>query len=128
MSSLPDFLAARLPFPGLAAWGARLPDHSLAQQCYTQWLTPDQVQQALTRLTVAATSLRQHHLEPARLCWVFEHLRIYLASRADGAAVALFVENRPDVPAEVVEDVFKGFAQPPASAAEDAQANGLTHG
>jgi len=118
MSSLPDFLAARLPFPGLAAWGARLPDHS----------TPDQVQQALTRLTVAATSLRQHHLEPARLCWVFEHLRIYLASRADGAAVALFVENRPDVPAEVVEDVFKGFAQPPASAAEDAQANGLTHG
>ena len=75
-------LERSLPHPGVAAWGARLPDHTVANQCYSDWFGPAQIEQALTRLVLAAESLKAHRLEPVRLCWVFEHARILLA-RAD---------------------------------------------
>ena len=107
---LQDFLTARLPFPGLAAWSARLPDRTTARQCYTNWLTPSQVEQALSRLALAAEGLRYHQLEPSRLCWVFQHLRIHLAVRRDGACLALFVENRSDLAGGVPERILEEFA------------------
>ena len=99
--------------PGVAAWCARLTDRTLASQCYTDWFRPAQVEQALSRVALAAESLAQHQIQPLKLCWTFEHARIYLACRPDGACLAMFVENRPDAPAAAVENVLHEFAALP---------------
>ncbi len=110
-SDLQEFISARLPFPGLAAWAARYPDRTLAQQRFTGSLTPAQVEQALGFLAPGADSLSRQGLQPERLCWVFEHLRIYLALRSDGTCLALFVENRPDRPTATIESVLEDFTR-----------------
>ena len=69
--------------------------------CYSDWFTPAQVEQALSRLALAADSLGYHGIQPIRLCWVFEHTRIHLALRRDGACLAFFVENRPGATAKL---------------------------
>ena len=98
-----------LPQPGVAAWGARLPDHSVGSQCYSDWFTPAQIEQLVTRLALAAESLRTHRIDPVRLRWTFEHARIHLALRRDGACLALFVENRPDLSAAGLNGLIEGF-------------------
>jgi hypothetical protein len=108
-----NFVAARLPFAGLAAWSARLPDRTVQQQCLVGGLTPGTVEQALARLALAAEGLQQQGVESARSCWVFEHLRLHLAVRRDGACLALFVENRPELPAAAAESVLTAFAELP---------------
>ena len=107
--ALQALLQNGLPQPGVAAWGARLPDQSLGSQCYTDWFTPAQVEQILTRLTLAAESLRPHRVEPVRLCWTFEHARIHLALRHDGACLAFFLENRPGLPAAGLDELIAQF-------------------
>jgi hypothetical protein len=107
--SLQSFLDQRLPLPGLAAWSARLADGALSSQCYGDWLTPPQVEQTLTSLAFAADSLGQQRIQPMRLCWVFEHLRIHLGLDPGGACLALFVENRPGLPRDPVEHLLDEF-------------------
>ena len=111
--ALETLLTRGLPQPGLAAWGARLPDQALASHCYNDWFAPQQIEQALTRLTLAAESLRQHKLEPLRLCWAFEHARIHLALRRDGACLAFFVENRPGLSTAALERLLEEFTALP---------------
>ena len=96
-ASFQDFLAARLPFPGLAAWSARAADRAQSSRCFANWLTPPKVEQALTRLALAAEGLQSQRIDPIQLCWVFQHVRVYLGLRGDGGCLALFVENRPDL-------------------------------
>jgi hypothetical protein len=103
-----SWLSTTLPFSGLAAWCARLPDRSLANLSYVNWLTKPQLEQALTRL--AHSGERLQHLQPQRLCWSFEHLRVYFATRHDGACLALFVENRPESLHEAAEDFIQKFS------------------
>jgi hypothetical protein len=91
-----QWLGARPPFTGLAAWSLRRADGTFARQCYADWLTPAQVDQALARLGHSVETLEQHKLRGTRLCWAFEHLRLYYAAGRDGAGLALFVENRPE--------------------------------
>jgi hypothetical protein len=93
-AGLQDFLATRLSFPGLAAWGLRLPDCTGTEQSLAGWIKRDRVEQVLARVAVALEGLRQQRLEPARLCWKFEHLRLYAAQRGDGAWLALVVQNQ----------------------------------
>jgi hypothetical protein len=112
--ALEQLLAQRLPLPGVAAWGARLAGRALKSHCYSDWFNPRQIEQALTRLTLAAESLDQHRLEARRLCWTFEHARIYLVIREDGMCLALFVENRPGLAAAGLIDVLEEFRQLPA--------------
>jgi len=112
--SLEEFLAGRLPFPGLAAWSARLSDHTTTSHCYSDWFAAQQAEQTLGRLALAADSLGNHRIQPVRLSWVFEHARIYLGLRRDGACLALFVENRPDLSPTAAENVLDEFAQLPA--------------
>ena len=107
-SDFQTFLGARLPFAGLAAWGARYPDRTLAQRCFTSWLTPAQVEQAMIQLAAAADSFSQQDLQPVQQCWTFERLRIYLAPRRDGSGLTLFVENRGEVCA-AAEKVLEDF-------------------
>ena len=111
---LEDFLGERLPFPGLAAWSARLADRTVASHCYSDWFAGKQAEQTLGRLVLAADSLGKHRILPVRLCWVFEHARIFLGLRHDGACLALFVENRPDLPRAAAEGVLDEFTQLPA--------------
>jgi hypothetical protein len=61
-------------------------------------------------LALAADSLGYHGIQPTRLCWVFEHSRIHLALRRDGACLAFFVENRPGVANDKLDAVLAEFA------------------
>ena len=91
-----------------------MPDRSFAHRCYANWLAPAQVEQTLSRLALAAESLRQQQLDPLRVCWVFQNLRIHLAPRPDGHWLALFVENRPDLNDGAPQTVLTEFANLPA--------------
>ena len=108
--ALQAFLDRNLPLPGVAACSARLADRTFVSHCYSDWFTAAQVEQALSRLALAADSLGYHGIQPARLCWVFEHSRIHLALRRDGACLAFFVENRPGVTNAKLEAVLEEFA------------------
>ena len=108
--ALRTFLDRNLPLPGVAACSARLADRTFVSHCYGDWFTAAQVEQALSRVALAADSLGYHGIQPARLCWVFEHSRIHLALRRDGACLAFFVENRPGVTTAKLEAVLEEFA------------------
>jgi len=113
-AALRDFLAARLPLPGLAAWSARLADRTVTHECFVSWLTPAQIEQILARLALASEGLQHQHIHPIRSCWVFEPVRLYLAARPDGACLALFMENRPDLPRAATENLLDAFTALPA--------------
>jgi hypothetical protein len=82
---------------------------------YGDWFTAAQAEQALSRLALAADSLGYHGIQPARLCWIFEHGRIHLSLRRDGACLAFFVENRAGVTNAKLEAVLEEFAGLPAA-------------
>jgi hypothetical protein len=107
--ALQAFLDHNLPLPGVAAYSARLADRTFVSHCYNDWFTAAQVEQVLSRLALAADSLGYHGIQPARLCWVFEHNRIHLALRRDGACLAFFVENRPGVASARLEGLLGEF-------------------
>lgn len=111
---LQEFLDRRLPLPGVAAWVARLADRTFVHHCCTDGFTGAQLEQALARLALAADGLAYHEIQPLRLCWVFEHTRIHLASRRDGVCLALFVENRPGVATAKLVSLLEEFARPTA--------------
>lgn len=98
-----------LTLPGLVACALRSPDGRVQQRASTAWFSPGQIQQAMTRLAVAAESLRHQAPDLQRVCWTFEHVQIHLAPRADGACLVVFLENRPDVSTEPLEAVFGDF-------------------
>jgi hypothetical protein len=108
--ALQAFLDRNLPLPGVAACSARLVDRTFVNHCYSDWFTPTQVEQALSRLALAADSLGYHGIQPTRLCWIFEHSRIHLALRRDGACLAFIVENRPGVTNDKLLAMLEEFA------------------
>ena len=112
--ALQEFLDRNLPLPGLAACSVRLADRTFVSRCYSDWFTTAQVEQALGRLALAADSLGYHGIQPSRLGWIFEHSRIHLALRRDGACLAFFVENRPGVTNAKLEGLLEGFTKLPA--------------
>ena len=111
--TLQDFLDRNLPLPGLAASSVRLADRTFVTRCYSDWFTVAQVEQVLGRLALAADSLGYHGIQPTRLGWVFEHSRIYLALRGDGACIAFFLENRPGVITPKLEGLLEEFTRLP---------------
>jgi hypothetical protein len=79
-----------------------------------RWVgTAAKVEQALSRLALAADSLGYHGIQPTRLCWVFEHARIHVALRRDAACLAFFVENGPGTSPKL-EGLLEEFARLPA--------------
>jgi hypothetical protein len=111
---LQEFLDRHLPFPGLAACSVRLVDRTFISRCYSDWFTSPQIEQALSRLVLAADSLGYHGIQPSRLGWVFEHSRIHLVLRRDGACLAFFMENRPGVTTPELESLLEEFIRLPA--------------
>jgi hypothetical protein len=108
---LRDFLASRLTFPGLAAWGAWFSPGQFASQSQYNWLNAARLQQTHQELTIAAESLAQHQLRPSRLCWVFEHMRIYFAAREDGTSLACYTQNAPGAPIAEIDKVLQDFVR-----------------
>ncbi len=111
---LEAFLSLRLPLPGLAAWGARLADRSMASRSFAPSLAARQIEQTVTKLTQAAEQLADHRIQPVRFCWVFEHLRIHVALRREGHCLALFVENRPGLASTALDGLLDDFVNLPA--------------
>jgi hypothetical protein len=107
--SFQSFVEQRLPFQGLAAWSARLADGALSSQCYGDWLNSPQVEQTLASLVLAAENLGQQGIQPARLCWVFEHMRIHLGLGPGGVCLAFFVENRPGLARDALDNLLDEF-------------------
>jgi hypothetical protein len=105
-----DFFAARLPIPGLVGCGARLPDGMVIHQSFAHWLVPIQIRQVTAHLVQTIANLREHEIQPVRMAWVFEHLRVQVRLRSDGACLALFLENRPELQPASVESVLEEFA------------------
>jgi hypothetical protein len=92
------FLDERLPLPGIVACAIRQPDRSIISRRDGDALTTTQVEQALSRLTLAAEGLKRHRFEVRTICWTFDQARIHLARRFDGAQLAVFSENIPGQP------------------------------
>ncbi len=108
--TLQAFLDRRLPLAGVAALGIRRADRTVTSHGYSNLLSSQKVEQALSHLALAAEGLDRHGIRPVRLCWVFEHIRIHLALRGDGVGLALFVENRPGVSNADLVGVLEEFA------------------
>jgi hypothetical protein len=106
------FLAQRLPLPGIAAWALRLADRTVASQCFENWFTRPQVEEVLTRITLAADNIEGH---PYGLSWTFERARILLARRGDGACLALFVENRSNLDTAPLQELLNEFRNLPGA-------------
>lgn len=109
MSALQQLLDQQLPLPGVAAWAVRMPDLAVGQESFGDWFSADQVALFLDCMIQAVENLRRHHLEPSRLCWTFEHARVHLAVRPDGACLALFVENRPELLTQEIGQLLDNF-------------------
>jgi hypothetical protein len=99
-----------LPLPGLAAWTARLPGPAMTSQSLGDWFANAQLEQVLPRLVSALDTLAGEGVVAERSCWVFERARIHLVLRLDGAALALFLENRPGLVTTPVEKLLDEFA------------------
>lgn len=106
---LQPFLEKHLPLEGVVAWSARSSDSAPASHSYHDWLSVGQIEQALDSLELAAKNLNSHGIHPLQLCSIFEHLRIYLSLREDGACLALFVENRPTQAADALNHLLEDF-------------------
>jgi hypothetical protein len=105
-------LTQALELPGAAAWCACTEGHEFVHHCYTDWFKPEQLEAMVSKLASALTEMNRWQIEPSQACWVFEHARIFLARRADGTALALFVENRPELNFKEHHAALGKFIQP----------------
>ncbi len=111
---LERFVAERLPFTGLAAWCARLPDRTIAGHSYVPWLSMAQLEQIFARITPTLDGLQQDQRQPVRLCWTFEQLRLHLAAWIGGACLVLIVQNTPETSAAAIQAALDEFRRLPA--------------
>lgn len=106
---LEEFLSLRLPLPGVTAWGARLADKSFVSHSFATGLTARQIDATITKLAAAVSQLADHQIQPVRMCWIFEHLRIHVGMRIDGSCLALYVENRPGLATTALEGLLEEY-------------------
>lgn len=109
--TLESFLSARLPIVGLVAYSLQLPDRVLATQCFSKSLYPTSTEQMLNTVVQSGRALLPAEERAAQYCWVFECLRVYVAARADGACLALLVENNPTIQMSRIQETLQGFVE-----------------
>jgi hypothetical protein len=110
---LENFLSSHLPIVGLVAYSIQLPERALATKCFSKSLYPSATEQMLTRVVQSGRTLMPAGRSAARYCWIFECLRVYVAARADGACLALLVENNPGVQMLRIQETLQGFGELP---------------
>ena len=106
-----SFLSSRLPIAGVAAYSVHMSGSLLDAQCLSKSLYPSTTEEMLNRVVKGGRELLPAGERPAQYCWTFEAHRIYVASRADGASLALLVENNPGVPISLVQETLQGFLE-----------------
>jgi hypothetical protein len=111
--ALENFFSSRLPIVGLVAYSIQLPDRALATQCVGKSFYPSAAEHMLTGVVRGSRTLLPAGQSAARYCWVFECLRVYVAARADGACLALLVENSPGVQMLRIQETLQAFGELP---------------
>lgn len=106
-----SFLLLRLPIIGLVAYSVQTPNRALATQCLAESFSSPVVERMMTSLVQMGRTHLPAGQRPARYCWTFESLLVYVASRADGTCLALMVENKPGVQMTRVEEMLQGFLE-----------------
>ena len=104
-----DFMNERLTESSVVAWGAYYSSTRSHVQCLKDWFTSDQVEQTLHHLVASANNLTFHRIDPVRLCWVYDRLRIFLALRPDGECLGVIAENRPGQGCDEIEMVLDAY-------------------
>ena len=108
---LESFLSSRLPIGGLIAYSLQLPDRVVATQCLSKSFYPTATEQMLNAVVHTSRTLLPAGEREARYCWTFECLRVYISARADGACLALLVENNPSVQIVRIQETLRTFAE-----------------
>jgi hypothetical protein len=108
---LENFLSSRLPIVGLVAYSIHLPDRVLATECFSKSLYPTTTEHMLNSVVQSGLTLLPADGCAAQYCWIFECLRVYVAARADGALLALLVENNPTVQMSRIEETLQAFVE-----------------
>ncbi len=111
--ALESFLMSRLPITGLAAYSLQLPERILATQCFSQSLYPSATEELLSGVIQGGRALLPAGERPARYCWMFEYLRVYVAARPDGACLAFLVENVAGAQMSRIQETLQAFLDLP---------------
>jgi hypothetical protein len=108
---LENFLLSRLPIVGLVAYSIQLPDRVLTTQCLSKSFYPSTTERMLTGVVQSGRALLPPGESAARYCWDFDRLRVYVAARADGACLALLVENDPGLQMLRIQETLQAFGE-----------------
>jgi hypothetical protein len=90
-----SFVEAEIKAAPVVAWGARDSNHKGMANSRHEGLPAARIVQVLSRLALAAESLRQHGFQPRLLSWMFERGKLHMAVREDGGTLVLFADNEP---------------------------------
>jgi hypothetical protein len=107
--AIENFLSARLPIGGVAAYSIHLPSGVLAAECLSKSLYPTSTEKMLTQIVHDGGILLPCGEHPAHYCWTFEGHRVYVAARPDGASLALLVENNASAQLVRVKETLQDF-------------------
>ena len=109
--ALASLVSSRLPIVGLAAYSIHSPNRQLVTQCFSKSLYPSATEQMLSEVVRSGRTLLPPGESAARYCWVFECLKVYVATRVDGLCLALLVENHPGVQTVRIQAMLQDFAE-----------------
>jgi hypothetical protein len=107
------FLNERLTDSALVAWCVQFPATGSLVRTQRDWFTPEQVEQMVQQLVLAANNLSFHRIDPLRLCWVYDRLRIFLAFRPDNECLAVIVENHQGASFGTIDKALEDFLSRP---------------
>ena len=106
-----NFMSARLPIVGLVAYTIHTPHGGVDAHCLSKSLYPTSAEHLLATAVQSGLTLLPAGEVAAQYCWIFECLRVYVAARADGACLALLVENNPGVQMVRVQEALQAFVE-----------------
>jgi len=106
-----NFLSPRLPIVGLVAYSIHSPEGEVEAHCLSKSLYPASSEHILRGCVQSSRNLLPAEEVAAQYCWVFECLRVYIAARADGAFLALLVENNPGIQLGRIQEALQAFVE-----------------
>src|SRR4051794_10614856 len=104
-----NLLSASLPISGLAAYSLHQASQLIEVQCLSKSVYPTSAQELLNRVVQSGHSLLPAGDRPVQYCWTFESHRVYVSGRADGASLALLVENNATAQMVQIQQMLQNF-------------------
>ena len=104
-----NFIMARFPIVGLAAYSVHSAKTLLCCQCLSKSVYAATTEQMLTSIVINGGTLLPSGGRPAHYCWTFEGHQVYVAVRPDGFALALLMENNVSVQRATLKDLLQSF-------------------